>query len=344
LCGSRLVRRSPLGEFAPPRAGWHLGRLAGLAIAFLAALPAAASAQVNKSGAGGLAPPSNGSYMVPIIRQLGLDKKHGLDFDVALYSDPSTLYSDFAAQRTSHIFGAVYSGVNLYARGLDVRLLFTVSTANHAFVTKDPAIKVAEDLKGKTVAATTSSGFYGMAALFLREHGLDPRRNINVISAAPAAVQTQLLADKADAGLLFDPALSAMLQQGFHMVDDMNAGTRAALGMKPDAPLWYLGAYAHKSWIDQDPKRALATLRMWQEAAAFYNEHPAEADAIVSEFTKVPVAALQTSRKLNLTRFVVVPAIEERENIDALMGGFKSAGFLTEVPGPGMYYDWAGAR
>src|SRR6267378_1740143 len=55
-------------------------------------------AQVNKSGAGGLAPPSNGSFLVPIIHKLELDKKNGLDFDINLYSDPSTLYSDLARQ------------------------------------------------------------------------------------------------------------------------------------------------------------------------------------------------------------------------------------------------------
>jgi hypothetical protein len=32
-------------------------------------------AEVNKSGAGGLAPPSSGSFLVPIIRKLELDKK-----------------------------------------------------------------------------------------------------------------------------------------------------------------------------------------------------------------------------------------------------------------------------
>ena len=186
--------------------------------------PEQAAAQVNRSGAGGLAPPSNGSFLVPIIRKLELDKKNGLDFDIHLYSDPSTLYSDLAAGRTSHIFGAIYNCANFYVRGVPLKLLFTVSTANHAFVSKDPKITKAKDLEGKTVAATTSSGFYGMAVLFLKENGLDPRKNLNVINSPPVAVQTQLLADKADAGLLFDPALSSMLTQGYHIVGDMNDG------------------------------------------------------------------------------------------------------------------------
>ena len=321
--------------------GWmKFLRLATAAAGALALVATSAAAQVNKSGAGGLAPPSNGSYLVPIIQQLKLDKKYGLDFDIKLYPNPGILYSEFAAGHATHIFGALYNGANFYVRGMPVQLLFTVSTANHAFVSKDPKIKEPQDLKGKTVAATTSSGFYGMASLFLKQNDLDPRKNINVISASPSAVQTQLLADRADVGLLFDPALSNLLTKGFHRIGDMNGSIRKAVGMKPDAPVWYLGAFAHKKWIDADPKRAEATLKMWQDAAKFYNEHPDEADKIISAFTKLPIAALKKSRQLHLTQFKVVPAIDQKDNLDALFRGFKTAGFLSKVPDAGVYYAW----
>jgi ABC-type nitrate/sulfonate/bicarbonate transport system substrate-binding protein len=297
-------------------------------------------AQVNKSGAGGLAPPSNGSFLVPLIRKLELDKKNGLDFDINLYSDPSTLYSDLAAGRTSHIFGAIYNCANFYVRGVPLQLLFTISTANHAFVSKNPDIKAAADLKDKTIAATTSSGFYGMAVLCLRQNGLDPRKNLNIINAPPSSVQTQLLAERVDAGLLFDPSLSSMLSQGYHLVGDMNAGIRSALKMQADANVWYLGCYGHKEWVDADPQRVAATLKMWQDAASFYNENAAEADKLISDFTKVSVEALALSRNLNITQFKVAPAIEEKGNLDALFGGFKEVGFLTDVPDAGIYYPW----
>jgi NitT/TauT family transport system substrate-binding protein len=313
--------------------------VAGL-LAGALALATPAHAQETVSGAGGLAPPSNGSFLVPIIQKRGLDKKYGLDFDIKLYPNPGILYSDFAAGRTTHVFGALFSGANFYTRGMPVQLLFTISTANHAFVSNKADITKPADLKGKTVAATTSSGFYGMASFFLKQNDLDPRRNINVVDAAPAAVQTMLLADRADAGLLFDPALSSTLIKGFHLVGDMNASIRDALGMKPDAPVWYLGAFAHKAWIDANPDKVQATLKMWQEAADFYNTNPEEADKIISEFAKVPVEALQESRKMKITTFVVVPAIEQKDSLDALFKGFKEAGFLNAVPDAGVYYAW----
>ena len=327
----------------PPAQGVNFACRITLGAAFASGLirPEQAAAQINRSGAGGLAPPSNGSFLVPIIRKLELDKKNGLDFDINLYSDPSTLYSDLAAGRTSHIFGAIYNCANFYVRGVPLKLLFTISTANHAFVSKDPAVTKAKDLEGKTVAATTSSGFYGMAVLFLKENGLDPRKNLNVISSPPVAVQTQLLAGKADAGLLFDPALSSMLTKGYHVVGDMNAGIRNHLKMQHDAPVWYLGAYGHKDWVDADPKRAAATMKMWQEAAEFYNQSPDEADKLISEFTHVSREALKLSRTRGITRFDVQPAIAQKANVDAMFRGFKEVGFLSELPDDGIYHKWA---
>jgi hypothetical protein len=79
---------------------------------------------------------------------------------------------------------------------------------------------------------------------------------------------------------------------------------------------------------------------MWQDAAAFYNENAAEADKLISEFTKVSVDALVLSRKLSITQFKVAPAIEEKGNLDALFGGFKEVGFLTDVPDAAIYYPW----
>ena len=297
-----------------------------------------ARAQVNKSGAGGLAPPSNGSFLVPIIKSLELDKKFGLDFDINLYSSPDALYSDFAAGRTNHVFGALYTGANFAIRGLPVKLLFTISTANHAFVSNHKDIQVPPDLVGKTVAATTSSGFYGMASLYLRQSGLDPRKNINIIDANPAAVRTFLAADRADAGLLFEPALSAVLLTGYHLVGDMNQSIRKTLNMKPDASVWYLGCFANADWTAQNPAKVKATYEMWKAAAAFYNDQPEKADQIISDFTKIPLEALQKSRSLGLGVFLVKPAIEEKANLDALFSGFVDAGFLMKQPDASVYY------
>ena len=97
-------------------------------------------------------------------------------------------------------------------RGINFSLqqLFQYQTV--ALGDSNPAIKEPGDLKSKTIAASTGSGFYGMAALYLRQYGLDPRRNVEIINTPPAGVQTQLLADKVEVGLLQEPGVSNLLR------------------------------------------------------------------------------------------------------------------------------------
>jgi ABC-type nitrate/sulfonate/bicarbonate transport system substrate-binding protein len=290
--------------------------------------------------AGVLGPPSNGSYFIPIIADQGLDKKHGLIFKPILFNDPGSLYSELASHNTSSCFGAFFNGTNFYVKGLPLQLLFTLSTANHAIVSKDPAITKPQDLQGKTLVAATGSGFYGMARMFLNQYGLDPRKNIDVISASKGGVLTQLLAGKVDAGVTDEPALSNLLSTGFHLVGDMAQGIRQELGMAEAAPVWSIGAFAWKKWIDEDPDRAVAVLRMFQDAAAFYHTQPEAADRLIAVFTKLPVTTLRFSRRYGPGRFQVVPAIDEKANLMKTFEGFRRVGFLTDLPNDQIFYAW----
>jgi ABC-type nitrate/sulfonate/bicarbonate transport system substrate-binding protein len=315
-------------------------RLAWLCVIGWGALvmPAAAWAQAQVQ-LGSLGPPSNASYLLPIIKAYGLDKKHGVELTNTLYPDPSNLYTDFAAHRFPVTVGGFFNAANFYTRGMKIKLLTTLATANHAIVAKGD-IKTAADLSGKRLAATTGSGFYALAQIYFRQHGLDTRQNLSIVPGAPVAVQTQLLAGRADAGLLYEPLLSNMLNQGYQPVGDMNGDIRKELKLPPSAPIWFIGIMAWQDWIDEDPARPVKLMEMLQDAVAVYDSKPAEVDPLISEFAKVPVAALKSSRERGLSAFKVVPAIQERETIDALLAGFKSVEFIQAVPDAGIYYTW----
>ncbi len=289
----------------------------------------------------GLGPPSNSTMMVPIIKDQKLDQKYGLDFQINLYRRLGAMYSDFAGHKWESVFCPAFSNAaRFYNKGIDIQLMFTYTTANHAFISKNPKIRTAQDLKGKTVAATTGSGFWGMAVLFLKANGLNHRTDLNVISASPPAVATQLMADKVDAGIVWEPNLSKMLTSGFHLVDDMSSGVRKAMGIKAGEPVWYLGAYAWKKWLHSDHKRNVGILKMWQDAVKFYHDHPNKADSLISKFTKVPLKALEYSREHKFMTFRVEPAINQKENITATLEGFKSVGRVKKIPDDGIYYKW----
>jgi ABC-type nitrate/sulfonate/bicarbonate transport system substrate-binding protein len=289
----------------------------------------------------GLGPPSNSTMMLPIIQGLKLGEKHGLDFKVNLYRRLGAMYADFAAHKWESVYNPAFSNAaRFYSKGIPIQLMFTYTTANHAFVSKDPKIREAADLKGKTVAATTGSGFWGMAVLFLRHHGMNHRKDLNILSASPPAVATQLYAGKVDAGIVWEPNLSKMLTSGFHLVGDMSAGVRKEIGLAPDAPVWYLGAYGWKSWLDEDHDRNVSIMRMWQDAVRFYYKEPERADKFISAFTKIPIKALKYSREHKFMTFLVEPSKDRKDEIMATLKGFKSVGRLKKLPDDGIHYKW----
>ncbi|MFQ5912658.1 MAG: ABC transporter substrate-binding protein [Nitrospinota bacterium] len=330
--GRKINRRKFLKGMGTVAAGASLGPLV---------LRKRSDAALTKVVGAGLGPPSNSTMMYPIIQDLNLAKKHGLDFTINLYRRLPAMYADFAAGKWMSVYCPAFSNAaRFYNKGIPIQLTFTYTTANHAFVSKDPKIREAADLKGKKVAATTASGFWGMAVLFLRQHELNHRTDLNVIPASPPAVATQLFAGKVDAGIVWEPNLSKMLTSGFHLVGNMTEGIRKEIGLPPDAPVWYLGSYAWKKWLDEDHKRNVSIMRMWQDAVAFYHKQPEKADKIISKFTKIPVKALKYSRDHKFMTFLVEPSIKRKDEILATLKGFKSVGRVKKLPDDGIFYKW----
>jgi ABC-type nitrate/sulfonate/bicarbonate transport system substrate-binding protein len=316
-----------------------LGASAAIGPGALAQTPTAVIADTATLG-----PPSNAPYLLAIIQDQELEKKFALEYKPTLYSETAPLYAEFAAGKIKSMLSGLYVAVNMRARGLPVQLMFTFTTTNHAIVSKHPAIREPIDLKGRTLAATTSSGHWGMVVLFLKNYGLDPRRDLEVVNVAPAAVQAQVLAGEVDAGVLRAPALSNVLVSGCHLVGNMNVTLRQMLGMTGDAPIWYLGMYAWQSWLEQDAARNRRLLEMFQAAAAFYYREPERADRAINALTKIPLETLKFSRDRGLTEFRIIPAIRQQANLRKIFEGFKEAGTLNDIPGDELYYPWPGLK
>lgn len=328
-------------------AGMGMGFLSGAMKSYASTESSRASmAQAVKRVEGvTLGPPSNATYFLAIIKEKGLDKKNGIDMDTKLYADLSALYTDIGAGKALlAVTSALYNVANFYTKGVPIQITYTYATANQAVVARNPEIKATKDLKGKTVAATTGSGFYGMLFLHLQQNGIDPRKDINLISAAPPAVRTQLETGKVDAGVVWEPNLSMLIQKGFHAVGDMNADIRKSLGMKADARIWYLGAAAWKKWIDEDPERLMAVYRAFKDAEKFFNEKPDESIEVISKFTKIPKEALKLSVERKFVEFEIKPAIQEKENILKTFEGFIKTGFMDKMPDEGLFYAWPGLK
>lgn len=347
--GNNISRRGFLKDvgYVSVSAGLGMGSLSGLRTSYAATAPRKIrlAQKLKKIEAVSLSPPSNSTYFIPLIKEKEFDKKHGIDLDIVYYGDLSAMYSDFAAGKSQVTpSSALFNAAIFYTKGVPVRITFTYSSPTHAIVTRRPEIKTTQDLRGKTIAATTGSGLYGLVVLHLKENGMDPRKDINVISAAVPAIQTQLEADKIDAGVVWEPALSSLLLKGFRVVGDMYGDIRKNLGMAKNARLWHLGGYAWGKWLDEDPDRIIALYRAYKDAQKFFDENQAESTEIISKFTKIPKDALRLSVERKLAEFAIIPAIQEKDNIMKIFEGFVKTGFMQKLPDDGIFYSWPGLK
>ncbi|MBI3090014.1 MAG: ABC transporter substrate-binding protein [Candidatus Tectomicrobia bacterium] len=288
-----------------------------------------------------LSPPSNSSFLEAIIKGKKFDQKHGIDLKITRYRTLATMYADFAKRKTPVALSpAFYNAAKFYSKGIPIQYTFTYSTANQAIMTKNPKIRNIEDLRGKRMAATTGSGFYGMTELALRRHGLNSRKDLELITAAPPAVRTQLEVGKIDAGVVWAETVPELLLKGFHIVGDITADIRAHLKMGADEPVWYLGDYAFKDWLEEDPERIRSLYLAYRDAARFWLEQQNEAVSLVAELTKLPEKVLHYTIAKKLVEFRIEPAIQQKENIKKSLQAFIDVGFLDEMPNDGIFYPW----
>lgn len=80
-----------------------------------------------------------------------------------------------------------------------------------------PEINSIADLRGKTVAVDTTTGYAAGLFAILRENGLEPGRDVNIVFAGATNVRYEkLVAGQFDATLLGTPFTVLAKQQGFH--------------------------------------------------------------------------------------------------------------------------------
>ncbi len=140
------------------------------------------------------------------------DKKHGVDIDVInSYVSVTNYYNDFTAGTFELAIGSWDTWAARFLAGVPLRLICTVNNYDILyFVAKKGGPASADDLRGKTVAATLSSGAYRISKLALRQfHKLDTDKDLRVQNVeSPAAAVALVLAGAADAGLTWEPNIS----------------------------------------------------------------------------------------------------------------------------------------
>ncbi len=153
-------------------------------------------------------------------------EKYGLDVQLILVNSGSLVAQMFQAGEIQITANAPASLVSLAATGEKMSFFLGLSNTSPFSVVAQPAIRRAEDLKGKKIGTARFGGSSHISALIALEHlGLDLKRDkITLIQTGVDPDRMVALENKAiDAGMLQRVATKVMTGKGFSNLLNMHA-------------------------------------------------------------------------------------------------------------------------
>lgn len=181
-------------------------------VAALWAAPAASQEPIKVKIAR-LAFPSLTTLMVDVVKDQGLDKKHGLDLEPQSFGAVSAYYAALATGEVDMLPAGPHVLQKMRLEGVPIRAVLTYARLNAlAVITGDPAIKTIADLRGKSIAADMGSSEYQILALYGRSQGVVFGKDVTVVQAGPPLARTQLQAKRVDAAMTWEPSATLTLR------------------------------------------------------------------------------------------------------------------------------------
>lgn len=321
-----------------------LNRVRRLSISAAAAtlavsLAATAQAQTPKAEMVVFGPPSLGAFLPPVIEKFEYDIKNGVD--LVFVQRPPSAYN---AQFNSGEFklggsAALLSVANAANKGIKVSYLFNVFDYFGAVVTRNPEVKTLKDLEGKTLAAATATTNFAMFRWLAGRQGVKTDE-IDVVNTAPPGLVGFLMADRADAVQLWEPAFSVVSDRAKDLrVLDLNAQEQWK-SFSDTTRIPYLGVAAHEDWIEENKALIPGIRKAYEEAAAWILANPKEAAELIAATIKggdpkVIEALISENARLALG---VDPAGDLETEIKAVYAAGLELGYLDKEPAASTVY------
>lgn len=299
---------------------------AGLGAAAVAGMP---SQLLADTGA-----PVRWSYLRPgftvLIKQyieaMGLAKKNNANMAPPIeYTGVSTYYNDFTAGNYDIAIGSWDVFAARYQAGVPIQLLCTITTADMiSIITADKSVKSINDLRGKTIAALQSTGTFRMVSALLKElYGVQLGKDIAVQGVDnPAAAVTMVMANRADAGLSWEPNISMALHKRPDLRTIFNPGEAYREKTKYNLP--YFSVAVRSDWAKKNPDQVKRVRQTFADCINGINEHTEEAVKVAGGGTGYPAEVMTDAIRSRRLRFLFGSMAEESERIAVL----KASEFL----------------
>lgn len=154
----------------------------------------------------------------------------------------------------------------------------TQGSGNGVVVPQDSKIQSLADLKGKQISVPFASTAHGMLLRALKAQGLDPERDLTIITQAPEVAGPALQAGKIDAHADFVPFAELFPYRGF--------ARKIFDGSQADAPTFH-GSLVSAEYARKYPEIVIAFLRAAIEADRLFAAQPEKYSELIEKVTGV---------------------------------------------------------
>lgn len=285
-----------------------------------------------------LAFPSLTTLMVDVVKDQGLDKKHGLELEAPSFGAVSAYYAALATGEVDMLPAGPHVLQKMRLEGVPIRAVLTYARLNALVViTGDPAIKSVADLKGKSIAADMGSSEYQILALYGRSQGVVFGKDVTVVQAGPPLARTQLQAKRVDAAMTWEPSATLTLRDNPDYRIILTGDTAWKQIARSEG--WELILAAREDLLKRSPPAVPRLARMFQDGAQFIKSHPDAADRIVTGSVKLPPGVLKEAVASGRLVYDIQPAWEaERAVIWDMFRVAVDIGYLPKLPDEGAIY------
>ena len=311
--------------------------MAACALAVMVA-PPVVSQEAIKVKIARLAFPSLTTLMVDVVKDQGLDRKHGIDLEPQSFGAVSAYYAALATGEVDMLPAGPHVLQKMRLEGVPIRAALTYARLNAlAVITGDPSVKTIVDLKGKSIAADMGSSEYQILSVYGRSQGVVFGKDVTVVQAGPPLARTQLQARRVDAAMTWEPSATLTLRDNPEYRTILTGDTAWKQIAKSDG--WELILAVREDFLKRSPQAIPRLLRMFQDGAHFIKSNADAADRIVSASVKLPPGVLKEAVAAGRLVYDIQPAWEaERAVIWDMFKVAVDIGYLPKLPDEGAIY------
>lgn len=154
----------------------------------------------------------------------------------------------------------------------------TLGSGNGIVVPKDSPITSLAELRGRTISVPFASTAHGMLLRAVKAQGLDPEKDLTIITQAPEVAGPALQAGKIDAHADFVPFAELFVHRGF--------ARKIYDGSQANAPTFH-GSLANAAFAEKYPEIVVAYLRAAIEADRLVAAEPEKYSELIEKVSGI---------------------------------------------------------